>query len=186
MRYFTAVKTIEIDYGHRIPNHTSKCRNVHGHRGKIEIHVEGELIPEGDGYGSEGMVIDFGDIKRIADEEITAKLDHCFVVAESDGAFKKLLISAATVAQLHQTNFGARYFVDGFGWIQEVPCVPTAENLAYLCWKVLTKRFAGTRVLIEGVRFWETPNSCADYFPGTTDAVQMSLGEAHETKAKEG
>ena len=37
-------KLLEIDMGHRIPQHKSKCFNPHGHRYKFEVGVEGELI----------------------------------------------------------------------------------------------------------------------------------------------
>ena len=37
-------KQIEIDMGHRVPNHKSKCRNLHGHRYKIEVGVDDKII----------------------------------------------------------------------------------------------------------------------------------------------
>ena len=32
---------IETDTGHRVPNHKSKCRNIHGHRYRWEVELEG-------------------------------------------------------------------------------------------------------------------------------------------------
>ena len=57
-------KQIEIDMAHRVPNHKSKCHNLHGHRYKIEVGVDDKLITR-KGSSSEGMVIDFGDLKDI-------------------------------------------------------------------------------------------------------------------------
>ena len=39
---------IETDTGHRVPNHKSKCRNIHGHRYRWEVELEGttSLIKE--------------------------------------------------------------------------------------------------------------------------------------------
>ena len=39
-------KVIEIDMGHRVPNHKSKCKNLHGHRYRFEVAVNGELAAE--------------------------------------------------------------------------------------------------------------------------------------------
>ena len=58
------VKKIEIDYGHRIPNHKSKCFSPHGHRGVVEVCLSGGVISD-KGNSSEGMVIDFSDIKDL-------------------------------------------------------------------------------------------------------------------------
>ena len=58
-------KIIQWDMGHRIANHRSICKGLHGHRYKAEICVSGELISKND-ISEEGMVMDFSDIKKIA------------------------------------------------------------------------------------------------------------------------
>ena len=75
------LKQIEWDMGHRVMNHVSKCRNLHGHRYKAEICLEGNLI-DINGDSSEGMVMDFEAIKRIAVEYIQDILDHGFMIWE--------------------------------------------------------------------------------------------------------
>ena len=34
---------LEFDTGHRIPNHKSNCKNLHGHRYAIEVTVTGPV-----------------------------------------------------------------------------------------------------------------------------------------------
>ena len=34
---------LEFDAGHRIPNHKSNCKNLHGHRYAIEVTVTGPI-----------------------------------------------------------------------------------------------------------------------------------------------
>ena len=77
------VKIIQWDMGHRVLNHRSICKGLHGHRYKAEICIEGELIIES-GSSEEGMVIDFADIKKTAQKYIQEKLDHAFMVWEKD------------------------------------------------------------------------------------------------------
>ena len=56
---------LEFDAGHRIPDHQSQCRHLHGHRYAIEVTLSGEII-KADGLPVNGMVMDFADVKRIA------------------------------------------------------------------------------------------------------------------------
>ena len=69
--------------GHRVMNHRSVCKGLHGHRYKAEICVEGDIVSES-GASEEGMVVDFADIKKIANSFIQEKLDHAFMVWEKD------------------------------------------------------------------------------------------------------
>ena len=55
---------LEFDAGHRIPNHKSNCKNLHGHRYAIEVTVTGP-IHEDNKSSDFGMVIDFSDVKQI-------------------------------------------------------------------------------------------------------------------------
>jgi 6-pyruvoyltetrahydropterin/6-carboxytetrahydropterin synthase len=49
-----------------------KCRRLHGHSYRVEIHVRGAVNPD------TGMVIDFADIKT-AFQPLMAKLDHYYL-----------------------------------------------------------------------------------------------------------
>jgi len=65
-------KVFEFEYAHFLPQHEGKCKNVHGHSGKLEIEIFGPV-------GANGMVMDFGNLKKIVTENITSKLDHIFL-----------------------------------------------------------------------------------------------------------
>jgi 6-pyruvoyltetrahydropterin/6-carboxytetrahydropterin synthase len=162
LKTFTVTKSVEFDYGHRVPNHTSKCRNAHGHRGKVEVTVEGPLVLEGDGKEDEGMVMDFGEIKRVLQEQVEKRLDHTFIISDHDWEFKAVLFSHSKVTE-HVAGMGDRWYVEGFGWVQEMTGVPTAENLAYLCFCIMQKALNRGGIWVQSVRFWETPTSVAEY-----------------------
>lgn len=157
-RIFTVTKSIEIDYGHRVPNHRSKCCNVHGHRGKIEVTVQGPLHSSG---SDEDMVVDFGDIKVALEQEIVARLDHKFLMSVDDLALKARLDIGDT--SNNRNSIGRVHYVEGFGTIQEVPGVPTAENLAFICFTLLSKSLNRDGMCVTSVRFWETPTSVAEF-----------------------
>src|SRR5574340_1369072 len=73
------------DLGHRIPNHNSQCKHLHGHRYTIEITLSGDVITT-EGVSEQGMVMDFSDVKRIAKERVVDAWDHAFLVYRRDQA----------------------------------------------------------------------------------------------------
>ena len=139
-------KSIEIDMGHRVPNHKSKCRNCHGHRYKIEVGVDDKIISK-KGASNEGMVIDFGDLKEIMMKEIDARFDHGFVIYK----FEKL----------------ANYFVEMVAYeemkVEFVSFIPTAENLAKHWFEILQPELKKKKIKLSFVKVWETPTSTAIY-----------------------
>ena len=57
-------RRLEFDAGHRIPDHASQCRHLHGHRYALEITLSGDII-RADGLPANGMVVDFTKIKDV-------------------------------------------------------------------------------------------------------------------------
>uniref|UniRef100_UPI000666AF60 6-carboxytetrahydropterin synthase n=2 Tax=Burkholderia cepacia complex TaxID=87882 RepID=UPI000666AF60 len=71
-------RKLEFDAGHRIPDHRSQCRNLHGHRYVLEITLRGDLV-DTEGAPDRGMVMDFADVKALAMEHLVSKWDHAFL-----------------------------------------------------------------------------------------------------------
>ncbi len=139
-------KVIEFDMGHRVPSHNGKCRNLHGHRYKVEVVVDGIVIKT-KGSSDEGMVIDFGDLKRIMMEQIDEPLDHGLMLSNEDPVLPLLMSSKAS------------------DWMKIIPvsCIPTAENIAMLIFEKLEPELLQAGIKLEAVNIWETPTSCAYY-----------------------
>jgi 6-pyruvoyltetrahydropterin/6-carboxytetrahydropterin synthase len=139
-------RKIEFDAGHRIPNHESKCRNLHGHRYVLEVTVEGPVVITGSGRSDEGMVIDYGSLKSIATQHIGEPWDHALLLWDQDPIRRGL-----NLPPYHKTVL--------------LPVVPTAENLARIAFETLDAVFkkAGVLKLVQ-VRLYETPNCWADYY----------------------
>ena len=49
-------RRLEFDAGHRIPDHASQCRHLHGHRYVIEISLSGNIIDKA-GDAANGMAL---------------------------------------------------------------------------------------------------------------------------------
>lgn len=137
---------LEFDAGHRIPNHKSQCRNLHGHRYALEITLSGDIITQ-EQTSENGMVMDFSDVKRIARESVADIWDHAFLVYEKDNVVLDFLNTLPN----HKTVI--------------FPCVPTAENMAAEAFRILKNQYQdifGNHLKLEQVRLYETPNSWAD------------------------
>tara|TARA_R110002049_G_scaffold143133_1_gene305112 strand:+ start:1251 stop:1700 length:450 start_codon:yes stop_codon:yes gene_type:complete len=71
-------KQFNFETGHALYGYDGKCRNVHGHSYKLSVTVIGRPITDTT-HVKLGMVIDFGDLKKIVKEEIVDEFDHATV-----------------------------------------------------------------------------------------------------------
>jgi 6-pyruvoyltetrahydropterin/6-carboxytetrahydropterin synthase len=138
-------KIIQWDMGHRILNHRSVCKGLHGHRYKAEITVSGDLV-NSTTKSEHGMVMDFADIKSIAKTEIHGRLDHGFMVWDKDDELIKFF----------KESKGHKMVI--------VPFTSTAENVAQYIFDSISKKISdkfGTGLKLSSVKLWETPSSYA-------------------------
>jgi len=71
-------KQFNFETGHALYGYDGKCKNVHGHSYKLSVTVIGKPITDSSNV-KYGMVIDFGDLKKIVKEEIVDVFDHATV-----------------------------------------------------------------------------------------------------------
>ena len=135
-------RKIEIDYGHTLPNHFSFCNQLHGHRGVIEVTVEGPII-QSKGNSEQGMVIDFKFLKDILKQKIHDVLDHGFAVWKEDKEDLEFILKRNTKVL-----------------VTDAP--PTAEVLAKWAFEEILSALPNDVKLVN-VRWNETPNNRADY-----------------------
>lgn len=139
-------RRLEFDAGHRIPNHNSQCRHLHGHRYAIEVTLSGPVVATA-GAADEGMVMDFSAVKAIAQQHVVDPWDHAFLAWRQDTIVISFLDSIAG----HKTV------------LFDAP--PTAEHLAQTAFALLDQQYMkqyGGSLRLERVRLYETPNCWAD------------------------
>ena len=118
-----------VDYGHWISFHESKCHRYHWHTSwNISAYVKGYLRQ------GESMLIDYGDLKKIV-KEVVEELDHKILVREDfivseDGEHVEIVYDSDWMRRMYWPK-------------REVLVVmfePTAENIAkYLANKVMDR-----------------------------------------------
>jgi 6-pyruvoyltetrahydropterin/6-carboxytetrahydropterin synthase len=143
----TITRKLEFDAGHRIPDHRSQCRNLHGHRYVLELTLAGTPV-ETVGASERGMIMDFTDVKALAMEHLVNRWDHGFLVYENDLQVRGFLESMPD----HKTVVLDR--------------IPTVENLAAIAFGILSSVYDanyGDDLRLMRVRLYETPNCWADF-----------------------
>jgi 6-pyruvoyltetrahydropterin/6-carboxytetrahydropterin synthase len=135
----TITRKIEFDAAHRILNHESKCRNLHGHRYVLEAQFQTKELDE------LGRVIDFGVVKEVLGAWIDENFDHNVILSVKDKALGDEIVKAT----------GQKiYYLDEN---------PTAENIAlHLLNEICVKLFAQKNVKCAAIRLYETPNCFCD------------------------
>lgn len=130
-------KEYRWEMGHRLPEHSGLCRNVHGHSYRMVVELEGEV-------NEDGMVIDFYELGKIV-KPIIEMFDHSFLVYKDD---KKLI---SMLEELESRKVVVDYFA-------------TVENI---CKDMLQRIIRGIReqginnVSRVTVTLFETPNASA-------------------------
>ena len=142
----TITRRIEFDAGHRIPNHNSACRNLHGHRYALEITLSGQIIHD-ENASNDGMVMDFSDIKNLVKKHLIDEWDHAFLVYRQDHVIHDFLQQLPD----HKTVV--------------LDCVPTVENLVLIAFKKLSALFDGhygKALRLSHLKLYETPSCWAE------------------------
>jgi len=141
---------VETDTGHRVPNHKSKCRHMHGHRYRFEAEIEGDVV-DVEGVSEQGMLIDFGDVSTILKEHVHDEIDHAFVVYSKD---EEAISALKMLGDEHRTVI--------------VDFIPTAENLAKWAYEQVEpyiKTAYGNTLQLVAMHVRETPKSWASWAP---------------------
>jgi 6-pyruvoyltetrahydropterin/6-carboxytetrahydropterin synthase len=166
-------REIGIDMGHRVPDHRSKCKNLHGHRYRVIATVQGSLHEEGE---QTGMVVDYGFLKQIMMETVDAWFDHGMALWVQDPLLLHELGSPVGYVREKTAKFGWCIIPADAGWrwgkLVVMHDVPTAENLAKLWYKMMApgvnQMLHDSDDRLYSVTVWETPNCSATYRPNVT------------------
>lgn len=128
-----------FDSAHFLSGYEGKCRNLHGHRWKLEVTVSSEeLAQEGQ---IRGMIVDFGELKKDV-KDLADEFDHCLIIER--GTLKE-----KTMEALEEEEFR----------IIQVEFRPAAENFA----RYFYERIKALGYQVSLVKVYETPNNMAGY-----------------------
>jgi 6-pyruvoyltetrahydropterin/6-carboxytetrahydropterin synthase len=144
MSKIRVTKEFSFEMAHALWNYDGPCKNVHGHSYRLYVTLIGEPIDDASNT-KYGMVIDFGDLKKIVKREVVNKFDHTVVVS-----------SAVDKKRLDALN-------QMFGNVMLVDYQPTCEMLIGDIAKRITP-FLPPGVYLHSLKLYETATSYAEWF----------------------
>lgn len=93
-------KEFKFEMAHALKGYDGPCRNIHGHSYELKVTIAGHPITD-ENNPKLGMVMDFGDLKKIVRKVIVDEFDHTLVlynkmpdalIAELKGNFERILL----------------------------------------------------------------------------------------------
>lgn len=132
-----ATRRFSFCYGHNLPNHKGKCRRWHGHNAILEVTLIRDA-PDESTYP--GMVMDFGDLKKLM-EPILEAIDH------------------------HDLNEICDFFMDVDKPLFHEDFPPTAENMVRFLFVRISEalRDVGSKAILKRLRLSETDSCWVTY-----------------------
>ncbi len=137
-------KQFDFEMAHALWDYDGLCKNLHGHSYKLFVTVIGKAILD-KGNTKLGMVIDFGDLKKIVKSTIVDVFDHS-VVLNKNAPTKDFIHTKQMFDRIHLLDYQ-----------------PTCENMvADFAHQIKTLLPAG--VELHSIKLFETANSSAEWF----------------------
>ncbi len=138
-------KQFSFETGHALYGYDGKCKNVHGHSYKLSVTVIGSPITD-TSHVKLGMVIDFGDLKKIVKEDIEDVFDHATV-------FNKNTPHVELANELQKRGHN----------VILVDYQPTSENMVIDFAKKIKARLP-KNILLHSLKLKETETSFAEWY----------------------
>ena len=144
MQKIRITKQFNFEMAHALKDYDGPCKNIHGHSYELFVTVTG--IPNNDSDSPKnGMLIDFGDLKRIVKKTIVDELDHALILNKNT--------SSASISTL-KNNFANIILVD---------YQPTSENMLIDFAARLQKELP-SEIKLHSMKLRETITSFAEWY----------------------
>ncbi|MFA7615357.1 MAG: 6-carboxytetrahydropterin synthase [Weeksellaceae bacterium] len=144
MNKVRVTKSFNFETAHALYGYDGKCKNIHGHSYKLFVTVIGTPISDSDNPKF-GMVIDFGDIKKIVRSEVVDKFDHS-ILLNVNSPHKEL--GEKLIAEGHKVIF--------------TDYQPSCENMLIDMVNLIRSKL-NPEVALQSVRLHETETSYAEW-----------------------
>lgn len=145
MAVIRLTKEYSFEMAHALDGYDGACSQIHGHSYRLFVTIKGRPIKDSSSPKC-GMVMDFGDLKRIVNGLIISKYDHSLVIRRSEQ-------NSEVIGALRNR----------FTRIIEVDYQPTCENmLAHFA--QLIQAELGNGLTLHSLRMHETATSYAEWY----------------------
>ena len=82
MQTIRITKEFKFEMAHALKGYDGLCRNIHGHSYELLVTIAGKPVTDTNSVKL-GMVMDFGDLKKIVRKSIIDEFDHALVLSRA-------------------------------------------------------------------------------------------------------
>lgn len=144
MAVIRVTKQFKFEMSHVLWNYDGPCRNIHGHSYILYVTVKGEPVSDVSNP-KYGMVVDFGDLKKIVSDTVVKIADHSIYLGNN--------APAETISTMKKM----------FDRCEIVNFQPTCENLVSHFAETI-KAALPAHIYLYSLRLDETATSYAEWF----------------------
>ncbi|HYK77271.1 MAG TPA: 6-carboxytetrahydropterin synthase [Daejeonella sp.] len=144
MNILRITKEFNFEMAHALYNHDGKCAQIHGHSYCLKVTLRGKVRNE-ELHSKNGMVMDFGDLKKLIKQQIIDIFDHALVLNGNSPHREAIAPSA------------------GFTNILLVPYQPSSENLLLDFVERIHEHFP-PNIQLYSLKLRETNSSFAEWY----------------------
>lgn len=145
MSIIRITKHFDFETAHALYGYDGKCKNIHGHSYQLYVTVIGKPIDDSN-HVKNGMIIDFGDLKKIVKTEIVDVFDHATILNQNS-PHKKL----------------AEKIIPHSPKVLLVDYQPTSENMIVDFADKISAKLPDS-IKLHSLKLYETHNSYAEWF----------------------
>jgi len=142
MSIIRVTKQFHFEMAHALLDYDGPCKNIHGHSYQLNVTVKGK-VKTNTSDSDEGMVVDFGVIKKIVKDMVVDVFDHALVLNEK--------------ANIDVSNF------EFMNKLIRVPYQPTCENMLVHFAKTIQDHLPN-HIKLHSLFLRETNTSFAEWF----------------------
>lgn len=85
MDYIRISRKFSFEAAHALQGYDGACRHIHGHSYRLEVCLLGPVLQQ-PGHPKNGMVMDFGELKKLVQQQLIAEWDHALLLNENSPA----------------------------------------------------------------------------------------------------
>lgn len=149
MAIIRITKQFTFEMAHALVQYDGLCKNIHGHSYHFDVTVSGEPCND-QASPKQGMLIDFGDLKKVVNKEVIEPFDHALVLNNTVDT---------ELAETLKRNYDK---------IVLVPFQPTTENFLIEFAQRIQKKLP-SEVQLFSLKLRETDRSFAEWYASDND-----------------
>lgn len=137
-------KEFTFEMAHALKDYDGECKYIHGHSFMLKVTIIGQPIDDVNSPKN-GMLLDFGDLKKLINTHIINVFDHTLVLNENSSLNKSFLKNKDLDQKIISTSFQ-----------------PTSENMIIYFAEII-KKILPENVHLHSLKLNETANSSAEW-----------------------